>query len=326
MTDDKPLKIICAGECMVELRHAQKTRQNEAEQTTASYVTSFAGDVTNFAVYLKRLLPLSAVQFLSATGNDAISDQMLASLSDEGIDQTLVAKSPNKTVGLYMINTDPNGERTFSYWRSDSAAKQMLNLIDTALLSKTAERADYFYFSGITLAILDQPSRERLFKFIEQLRQQGKKIIFDPNYRARLWPSKDDAIAQIERSYHVCDILLSSNEDELALWNEASTEITLKRLSGYQISEIVLTDGPSLIYGIDHNRRLQVQPMKVDKVVDTTSAGDGFNAGYIAARHAGIPMEEAIQRAAELASLVIGHPGAIIPKSSMPNIDTSSTC
>ena len=318
MVDDKPLKIICVGECMVELKQTHRAGENDPAQVTASYTTSFAGDVTNFAVYLKRLLPLSAVQFLSATGNDAISEQMRASLADEGIDQTLLAKSPTKTVGLYMINTDPSGERTFSYWRSDSAAKQMFNLVDTALLSNTADLADYFYFSGITLAILNQPSREKLFELVKRLRQQGKKIIFDPNFRARLWANKEDALAQIERSYHLCDILLSSSEDEQMLWNEASTEITLKRLTSYQINEIVLTDGASLIYGIDHTHQLQVQPMKVDKVVDTTSAGDGFNAGYIAARHAGLPMAEAIQQASELASLVISHRGAIMPKSSMP--------
>jgi 2-dehydro-3-deoxygluconokinase len=309
MSKAKSLTIICAGECMVELRPAQ---------TENAYLTSFAGDVTNFAVYLKRMLPYASVQFLSATGDDALSDQMRIFFSDEGIDQSLVASSQNKTVGMYMINTDPMGERTFSYWRSDSAAKQMFNLIDTTRLLNAVDKADYFYFSGITLAILDQHSREMLFDLVEQFRKQDKIIIFDPNYRARLWDSTDNAIIQIERSYQLSDILLSSAEDEKALWNEPNIEQTLTRLANYNIDEIVLTNGPDLIYGIDHDRLVQVQPTKANKVVDTTSAGDAFNASYIAARIADKPMEEAIRQASKLASLVIGHSGAIIPILKMP--------
>ncbi|MFT6435310.1 MAG: 2-dehydro-3-deoxygluconokinase [Candidatus Azotimanducaceae bacterium] len=303
---------------MVELSPTPTIEINKPEQTGRSYITSFAGDVTNFAVYLKRVQPFSSVQFLSATGDDALSDQMRIFFADEGIDQTLVASSQSKTVGLYMINTDQMGERTFSYWRTDSAAKQMFNLIDTTRLVNAVDKAGYFYFSGITLAILDQQSREMLFDLVEKIRKKGKTIIFDPNYRARLWDSKDNAIIQIERSYRLSNILLSSAEDEKALWNELSIEQTLTRLTNYKIDEIVLTNGPDLIYGVDHGRHFQVQPTKADKVVDTTSAGDAFNASYIAARHANTTMEEAILQASKLASLVIGHSGAIIPMLNMP--------
>ena len=83
----------------------------------------------------------------------------------------------------------------------------------------------------------------------------------------------------------------------------------------YNIEEIILTNGPEEIFGYDHGRRFQVKPVKVDNVVDTTSAGDAFNAGYVAARHAGLSAEESVMKASSLASVVIGLPGAIIPKS-----------
>ena len=101
------------------------------------------------------------------------------------------------------------------------------------------------------------------------------------------------------------------------LWGASSTENTLQRLANYNIDEIILTNGPGEISGCDHGRPFQVQPVKADKVVDTTSAGDGFNAGYIAARHAGFSTEESVVKASQLASVVIGLPGAIIPKSKM---------
>jgi 2-dehydro-3-deoxygluconokinase len=311
MTQSRPLNIICAGECMVELGQAAAAGQ---------YASSFAGDVINFAVYLQRLGTSSCVHFLSATGNDALSEQMREFLAAEGIYSELVARSPDKTVGLYMINTDDLGERTFTYWRSDSAAREMFELADQAILSKSVDAADYLYFSGITLAILDQPSREQLFALAEQCRRQGKIVIFDPNFRARLWQCRDQALTQIERAYQLCNILLSSSEDEQLLWGASSTEKTLERLAKHKIDEIILTDGPDEIIACDHGRRFQIQPARADKVVDTTSAGDAFNAGYIAARHAGYSTEQSVAKASSLASLVIGLPGAIIPKSRMPKL------
>jgi 2-dehydro-3-deoxygluconokinase len=316
MSQSKSLNIICAGECMVELRQA-----TTAEQKEAHYTSSFAGDVSNFSVYLKRLSPSSSVHLLSAIGNDALSEKMLAFLSSEDIYSELIARSQDKTVGLYMIHTDDLGERTFTYWRSDSAARQMLKLADEVVLSKAVDKADYFYFTGITLAILDPSSTEHLFALVEQCRQQGKIIIFDPNFRASLWQSRDQALTLIERAYQACDILLSSSEDEQLLWGASSTQNTLERLANYNIGEIILTNGPDEVSGYDHGRRFQVQLVKADKVVDTTSAGDSFNAGYIAARHAGFSTEESVEKASRLASLVIGLPGAIIPKSRKQNLE-----
>lgn len=297
---------------MVELRQTPAPEQKEAQ-----YTSSFAGDVSNFAVYLKRLSASSSVHFLSATGSDALSEKMRTFLSGENIALELVARSQDKTVGLYTIDTDAVGERTFTYWRSDSAARKMLGLIDKALMSKLADNADYFYFSGITLAILDQPDAEQLLDLAEHYRRLGKTIIFDPNYRERLWSSSEQAQSQIERVYQLCHILLSSSEDEQLLWGASNTENALERLAGYSIDEIILTDGPNAISGYDHGQRFQIQPSKANNVVDTTSAGDAFNAGYIAARHAGYSTKESVLKASRLASQVIGQPGAIIPKSYM---------
>lgn len=299
----------------MELRQTATSEESEAQ-----YASRFAGDVSNFSVYLKRLSQASCVQFFSATGNDALSDQMRTFLSSEDINLDLLSRSQDKTVGLYMIHTDDSGERTFTYWRSDSAAKKMFELADKTVLAEAIDTADYFYFSGITLAILDQPSRERLFALAEQCSAGGKTIIFDPNYRQSLWTSRAQALPQIERAYQLCNILLSSSEDEQMLWGSASTEDSLERLRNYSIDEIILTNGPGEISGYDNDRRFQVQAVEASEVVDTTSAGDAFNAGYVAARHAKLSIEESVVNASSLASIVVGFPGAIIPKSSMRKI------
>lgn len=298
----KPLSILCAGECMVELRNEE-----------GFYRSGFAGDVINFSIYLKRLLPDAAINLLSAVGNDPLSHKMRAFLEQMGINTERVLTSPDKTVGLYMVHTDDDGERTFSYWRSDSAARQMLTLAKDTRLDQAAQNVDYFYFSGITLAILDQPSRERLFAFIERLIAWKKTIVFDPNMRPSLWPTFDVARSQILRAYQACNILLSSVDDETLLFGKNTNEAIIARLNTYNIDEIVLTDGPGDIHSLHLKNHYIQQAANPLSVVDTTSAGDGFNAAYLVNRHLGLPVKEAIQRASELSALIIAHPGAIVP-------------
>ena len=317
MTRTKSLNIICAGECMVELRPKMRSKQQADVQHETRYASSFAGDVANFAIYLKRLCMTSSVKFLSATGTDVLSEQMRAFLSGEDINVELLARSPAKTIGLYMIHTDDLGERSFNYWRSDSAAKEMFKLTNNALLSDAVSSADFFYFSGITLAILDPFGIKKLFDLVTLCRQQGKTIIFDPNYRVRLWDDHKQALALMQRSYQVCDILLSSSEDERLLWGVSSTASALDRLNQYNIDEIIITDGPNTVLGSHRGREFQITPDKPAAVVDTTAAGDAFNAGYIAARHTGASPEESAAKASGLASLVIGFHGAIIPRKNM---------
>ena len=95
MKIEKHLNIICAGECMLELRR-------EAEH----YMQGFAGDVPNFAIYLKRLIPAAKVQFFSAIGRDSQSQDMRHYLEQAGLDTSLLFNSPDGTVGLYMIKND----------------------------------------------------------------------------------------------------------------------------------------------------------------------------------------------------------------------------
>jgi len=307
MTQAHSLNILCAGECMLELR-------SQGEQ----FVPGFAGDVVNFAIYLKRLSPASTVHFLSAVGTDRSSDKMRRFLDKAGLDTRLVFSSPDKTIGLYLVDTDASGERSFSYWRSDSAARQMLSLADTDKLDALARDTEYFYFSGITLAILDQEGRDRLLSFAAELRGGGKKIVFDPNYRAILWPSLERAREEISRTYELTDMLLTSCEDEQLLFGTRDKQTSIERLRGCGIQEVVMTDGAAAATAIYQGRQYAVTPQQAERVVDTTAAGDSFKAGYIAARHSGTAPDIAMARASVLSARVVSYPGAIIPEMAMP--------
>jgi 2-dehydro-3-deoxygluconokinase len=310
MTGVREIKLLCVGECMMEL-------QSQDEKI----VPGFAGDIINFCIYLKRLSPGSSIEFFSAVGQDAISKKMIRFLGEEGIDTHLVGKMPDKTIGLYLIQNDAEGDRTFTYWRSDSAARQMFLDFDEAVLVQSMDEIDYFYFSGISLAILDQKSRDRLLTLAQALSDEGKTIIFDPNFRPTLWPSMEEARIQITRAFNVCDILLSSYADDHSLFGDTHIDSIFRRLMTFGIDEIVLTNGKGEINGASYGERFTVTPAKPEAVVDTTAAGDSFNAGYLSARHSGSSARESVVKASSLAALVIGHNGAIIPREATDNID-----
>ena len=88
-----------------------------------------AGDTLNTAVYLKRLLCESAdVDYLTVLGYDQFSDQVTKYIESEEIGSGDIRRTALRAVGLYAINIDDNGERTFSYWRDSSAARLLFQL------------------------------------------------------------------------------------------------------------------------------------------------------------------------------------------------------
>ena len=199
-------KMLVIGECMMELK----------ETSAISVAKSFAGDVYNTAVYAKRWLLDLEVNFLTAIGNDPISQQFELTCEVEGINCQAILHSDTKHMGIYLISTDKHGERSFTYWRNQSAARQIMSMLPQSEFS--SNDFDLVYFSGISLSILSEEAKSLLIEYIQKLKRQGAKIAFDPNYRAHMWDIKDKAIYWIEKAYALSDIVLPGIEDHKALF------------------------------------------------------------------------------------------------------------
>ncbi|MDC8829263.1 sugar kinase [Alteromonas gilva] len=287
------------GECMVEL----------APLTHDSLRKQFAGDTFNTAVYLKRCLPTCEVNYFTAVGTDLLSREMTERFAEEGINTQYVARSQSKTVGMYLVNTDASGERSFSYWRNDSAARQMLT---TAALPDVY--FDIVYVSGITVAILDEPQREILISGLKRYQQAGAKIVFDPNYRPQLWSGIEQAREWTKRLYSLCDIAFPGGDDHRELYGHQSEQEVFTFLQGLGVREIVLKRGAESVEIAQHNAHFSVAVKPVAEVVDTTSAGDAFIGGYLAKTLAGEDCCVAAGFGARVAGIVIGAKGAIIER------------
>jgi len=295
--------IVFMGECMVELRAANSSTMHQ----------SFAGDVYNSAVYLKRCFENISTYMATAIGQDQLSNQMLDCFNDENIDTQFVFRHDTKAPGMYLVETDDTGERSFTYWRNDSAARKIVDFLNDNVIEQMA-KGDSFFFSGISLAVIEEQARDKFWLKIKTLKDAGVKIIFDPNFRARLWRDEDHAKSQYNHAFEYSDIVMPGVEDFEALYGFTTASEIITFLAPYNIGEVVIKNGPESVVTI-HNHIQQAHTITpVTKVVDTTSAGDAFNGVYLGARFTGATVETAVQTAAKAAAIVIQHPGAITPK------------
>lgn len=293
--------LVCFGECMVELRKDPKGQVHQG----------FAGDAFNTCVYFKRLFSSLNVEFATQIGTDPLSDDMLAVFDSEQIGQTYVTRSHHKVPGLYWITTDDEGERTFTYWRDDSAARYHMESIDEGLMTQILN-ADYVFLSGISLAVIKPSLRENFWHLIEKAKASGGQVIFDPNYRPRLWLSEQEVKTQYQRAFEYSDIVLPGIEDLTELYGLQDVDSVIEFFKPFALNELVIKNGPETVVTVHKDEVTEIAIEPVKHVVDTTSAGDSFNGAYLGARMSNLSVQHSVELAAKVAGFVIQHPGAII--------------
>ena len=295
------MHFLAIGECMAELAPTSSAGQ---------FTLGYAGDTFNTAWYLRKLCPEGTVSYFTAVGTDSVSAQMLGTMADAGIDTRHIARIPGASVGLYLIVLK-DGERSFSYWRDTSAARRLAE--DATRLTTAMDVADMIYFSGITLAILGAAGRTTLLAALGAARAKGKTIVFDPNLRLRLWPDAEVMTAAIMQGAGVSDIVLPSYEDEASFFKDADPEATADRYLQAGAKTVVVKNGPAAVHYRHGEKAGTVAIAPVTHVVDTTAAGDSFNAAFLAGLNRGQSLPDCIALASQVAGKVIGGKGALVP-------------
>lgn len=293
---------------MVEIRHV------DAEIARFS----FGGDVLNTAIYMTRLgWP---TRFVTALGDDRYSHDMIAAWRAEGMPTDAVRIVPGRLPGMYVIETTPDGERRFLYWRTDSPARDVFDAANAEATTRALLDADVLFLSGITLSLYGPAGLWRLFGALKEAKRRGIRIVFDTNYRPRNWPDPSIARVAYGELADVVDVVLAGEEDVALLFGRTDAEAALREWLDFATTEVVLKCGAGDCHIWADGGSWAVPCERVERVVDTTAAGDSFAAAYLTARLMGTAPDRAARAGHRLAGTVIRHPGAIIPLAAMPDL------
>ncbi|WP_103172398.1 sugar kinase [Paracoccus sp. SY] len=295
------MRILSIGEAMVELGQSDQP---------GLWRLGIAGDTLNTAWYLRRLLGADwQVDYLSRVGQGAFSQQMVDFLSAEGIGTAHVGRDPDREIGLYAISLT-DGERSFAYWRDTSAARRLAD--DPAALDAALEGAALAYFSGITVAILPPEGRANLLAALSRARAAGTRVVFDPNLRPRLWPDAATMRQGISDAAAGADLVLPSFDDEASHFGDADPQATVARYLALGAGQVVVKNGGGPIGFGGAGGSGTISDLAPETPVDSTAAGDSFNAGYLAASLSGADCAAAIAAGHDLSRKVIRHRGALV--------------
>jgi 2-dehydro-3-deoxygluconokinase len=286
------------GECLVEM-----TRRSDG-----AYHPAIAGDAFNTLFYASRLGLRTGL--VSAIGDDLFTPMIVERINAEGIDLSNVRRLSGRHNGIYFVENDSWGERRFHYWRENSAATETLAGGDLARIASYLLASHAVLITGVTLAVFKEP--ERLRELLARVHARTT-IVLDPNYRARLWSSSQEFRFRIETIMPFVDVYLPSRQDLESAWRGSEPIDLLRAARDAGVRLIAMKDGANGCAMLVDDELVSVPPVDGLHVVDTTGAGDAFDAGVIAGLLRGATLRDACDLGQRVASRTLMVPGAIDP-------------
>lgn len=269
---------------------------------------AYGGDVANSMTCLARILGPGAadISLITALGDSSYSAWLRQRLTGEGI-RVIEPRIPGEP-GIYGLPLDPAHAAGFSYWRAQSAARAFLRSADPDLLQALLGEPQLLLVTGITLALCSRESYRHLCRWVDRHRD-GCRVVFDCNFRGRLWDSHAEARERIGAFEELSSVIATGAEDERALWGAADTAQIVERLSRLP-AEYLIRGGPQGCWvGSGREcRHVSTEPATV--IGDTAGAGDAHFAGYLASRVSGLPIADAAAYANRAAAVIVAQRGS----------------
>ena len=293
------INVCSIGEAMIEISNIKNSLYNQ----------SFAGDTLNFCNYLDKK-KLNAF-FLSAIGKSEINKSLLNFVRSKKISTKYIKQINQFEIGLYLIKNKDNGEKQFFYWRDESAAKQYFNNIDFLNLYKELKNFDYIYFSGITLSIIHISKLNNFIKLLKLLKSKKIKIVFDFNIRPSRWNKKNLNIF-LDSVLKFVDICFLSGEDMNYWKNKNNIKSYEQIVRKYKLKHSIFRKNAKFTYVFLNKTRYVFKNKLLKTVVDTSGAGDGFNAAYLSNFIVNNDPVLALKAGSSLGSKIVMKKGAIV--------------
>ena len=293
------IDLLCMGEPMLEFNQLPPQPDGRV-----LYLEGHGGDTSNAGIAAAR--QGARVGYITAIGNDAPGDSLMALWAREGVDTATVIRTDRALTAVYFVTHDARGHH-FLHYRKDSPAA----LYGSADLPRDAiAAARIFFVSGISQGI-SSGAADAVFAAIEIARGAGGKVAYDTNYRPRLWPPAR-AAAVMHAAIAQADYVFPGMEDAALLTGLTDPDAILDFYLRLGPTVVVVKMGEDGAYLGTPDRRVRIPPYPV-AAVDATGAGDAFCGSFLARTLAGDTPEVAARYAVVAAALKCTGYGAVAP-------------
>lgn len=295
------LDVITIGEAMAMFVATETGELAEVER----FMKRVAGAELNVATGLARLG--LKVSWVSRVGNDSFGRFVLQQLAKEGISTQGVTIDDRYPTGFQLKSKVEDGtDPTVEYFRKGSAASHLSTEDFNAPLFYSAR---HLHVSGVAAALSDT-SLALLNHTVRMMKAEGKTISFDPNLRPVLWKSEAEMVEKLNQLAFQADWVLPGLKEGVILTGQTTPEGIADFYLERGVKVVVLKTGADgAWFKTASGEQGAVAAVKVENVVDTVGAGDGFAVGVISALLEGKPLAQAVRRGNKIGSLAIQVPG-----------------
>jgi fructokinase len=262
-------KIVALGEVVSDIYRGEGSSEVEVPFTARP-----GGAPANVAVAAARLG--SEAAFIGSVGEDLFGDLILRTLEAEGVDTSAVRRCEHPTRTSIAFVEISGGDRSFTFYRSDPAADELLSPED--VLREVLSGASFVNFGSIPL--ITDPSRSAIHRAVEMAEELNVPVAFDVNFREHLWESAEVA-REVVDPLLVRSRIVKLSDDEISplLGTEDPKEAT-KMLLDRGVGLILVSLGPEGAFYATEDFEGDVPSFEVE-VVDPTGAGDAFLAAAL---------------------------------------------
>lgn len=265
---------------------------------------SLAGAEINVGIGLSRLN--YKVEYVTKLGKDPIGAYIEEAIEKEKIGTSYISQSEQQNTGLMMKNKVQDGDPSTAYYRNSSAF--------TTLSKADVEMIDFsdvklLHITGIPPAV-SSTVREAIVYLMKKAKSAGTFISFDPNLRPALWSSKDEMVTVLNDLAGLSDLVLPGVSEGKTLVGTDDAEAIARFYIDKGAQVVITKSGADGAFVTEKgNDTINVPGFKVQKVVDTVGAGDGFAVGVLHGYLSGLTWPEAAVRANAIGSLQVQHEG-----------------
>mgnify|MGYP000853783417 FL=1 len=267
------------------------------------FTRSLAGAEVNVCIGLKRLG--YDVGYVTRLGVDPFGKYIMKFLINEGIDTSNVTFDENFPTAFQIKGKTKKGDPEVVYFRRGTAAshisKEDVEKIDLG-------KVRHIHVTGIPPA-LSESCREATYELIRKARDRGLSITFDPNLRPSLWKSKEEMVKVINDIASKCDMILPGISEGLTLTGSDKPDIIADFYLNLGVKTVIVKLGSKGAFVKTECKSYTVPGFKVERVVDTVGAGDGFAVGVISGLLEKLSLRDAVIRGNAIGAMQVMVPG-----------------